>query len=114
MDEMNNGYAPMGDMELEKRAKNARVIAIIGLVCTLCCTYAGVALGIVAFVKANNLLKMPELPTQAQGIAKFAKIGGIVAAALSAFFIVVNIIMIATGSNEAYNQLMQMMSESGM
>jgi hypothetical protein len=114
MDEMNNGFVPTGDPEADKRAKNAMIIGIVGIVCGLCCTYAGVALGIVAFVKANNLLKMPELPTQAQGIAKFAKIGGIVAAALSAFFIVVNIIMMATGNNEAYNQLMQMMSESGM
>ncbi len=110
MDEMNNGFVPMGDPETDKRAKNAKIIGIIGIVCGLCCTYAGLALGIVGLVKALGLEKMPELSSEAQGNVKTAKICSIIAIAMSAVMIVINIITMATGNNELFN----MMTEAGM
>ncbi len=110
MDEMNNGFVPTGDPEADKRAKNAMIIGIVGIVCGLCCTYAGVILGIIGLVKANGLAKLPDLSADAQKNVKVAKICSIVAIAMSAVMIVINIIMMVSGNNAVYN----MLTEAGM
>ena len=82
MDEMNNnGFEPQqvepevinadntgmaGTPEVEKRAKNAMIIGIVAIVCSFCCTYAGIIVGIVGLVKANGLSALPELSEKRQ------------------------------------------------
>lgn len=100
----------MGDPETDKRAKNAMTLGIVGLVCAFCCTYAGIIIGIIGLVKANGLAALPELSSDAQGKVKTAKICSIIAIALSAAMIVINIITMASGSNQVYNLL----TEAGM
>lgn len=103
MDEMNNGFVPMGDPEADKRAKTAMILGIVSIVCAFCCTYAGVIVGIVGLVKANGLSAFPELSPNAQSNAKIGKICSIIGIAISVVTIIINIIMMASGNNVLYN-----------
>ncbi len=101
MDEMNNGFVPMGDPELDKRAKNAKIISIVAIVVGFCCIpLAGIIMGIIGLVKANGLAKMPELSSTAQGDVKVAKICSIVAIVLAVLVTVINaVVMMGAGSD---------------
>lgn len=72
MDEMNyNGFTPEVNPEGENRAKTVMTLGIVALVCSFCCTYAGIIVGI----------------------------------GLSVLFIIINIIMMVSGTNAVYNKL---------
>lgn len=106
MDEMNNmGYQPAGDPETDKRSNTVKILGIVSIVCSLCCTYAGIIVGIIGLVKANGLAALPELSQTAQGNLKVGKICSIIGIAISAVTIVFNIITMASGSNELFNML---------
>lgn len=108
MNEMNNGFVPMGDPELDKRAKNAKIIGIVAIVVGFCCIpLAGIIMGIIGLVKANALTKMPELSSTAQSDAKVAKICSIVAIVLAVLVTVINAVVMMGAGSEYLNQMMQ-------
>ena len=104
MDEMNNnGFVPAGDPEADKRAKTTMILGIVSIVCSFCCTYAGLIVGIIGLVKVNGLSAFPELSPSAQSNAKIGKICSIIGIAISVVTIIFNIIMMVTGNNVLYN-----------
>ena len=108
MDEMNNGFVPVGDPEADKRANTTKILGIVSIVCSFCCTYAGLIVGIIGLVKVNKLSAFPELSPSAQSDAKIGKICSIIGIAISVVTIIFNIIMMVTGNNVLYNLMTDM------
>ena len=107
---MDYNYNQGGDPMLDSRAKTVLILGIVSIVCSLCCTYAGIIVGIVGLVKANSLARDAQgyLSPGAASNLKGGKICNIIGIAISAVTIVINIIMIATGSNELFNMLTEL------
>lgn len=108
MDEMNQyNYQQTGDPVIEKSANTSKILGIVGIVAALCCTYAGLACGIIGLVKAMKILGMPDASEKALADAKVGKICGIVAIAIAGITIIANIAMMASGNNPIYNMIQQ-------
>lgn len=94
MDEMNQyNYQVPSDPQIEKDANTSKILGIVSIVCALCCTIAGIIVGAIGFVKANNVQNSMDASEKAKSDANVGKICSIIGIVLAVLNMIAGAIM---------------------